>query len=218
METAGKLVDDDELRDALKENGIGRPSTRAAIIETLFKRNYIRKERKNLIPTSTGIELIQTIQDELLKSAELTGIWENKLRKIERSEYNARNFLDELKIMVTQIVNHVRNDSVNRSITIQDTEKIETNKTKKTDTKKKSKNANPGKKEIKNQRLESEINEITCPICKQGKILKGKSAYGCSNWKNGCTFRINFSDCPPDISTEELQKVVEKYNTERNEE
>ena len=105
METAGKLVDDDELRDALKENGIGRPSTRAAIIETLFKRNYIRKERKNLIPTSTGIELIQTIQDELLKSAELTGIWENKLRKIERSEYNARNFLDELKIMVTQIVN-----------------------------------------------------------------------------------------------------------------
>ena len=218
METAGKLVDDDELRDALKENGIGRPSTRAAIIETLFKRNYIRKERKNLIPTSTGIELIQTIQDELLKSAELTGIWENKLRKIERSEYNARNFLDELKIMVTQIVNHVRNDSVNRSITIQDTEKIETNKAKKTDTKKKSKNANPAKKEIKNQRLESEINEIICPICKQGKILKGKSAYGCSNWKNGCTFRINFSDCPPDISTEELQKVVEKYNTERNEE
>ncbi|WP_297928498.1 DNA topoisomerase 3 [uncultured Coprobacter sp.] len=218
METAGKLVDDDELRDALKENGIGRPSTRAAIIETLFKRNYIRKERKNLIPTSTGIELIQTIQDELLKSAELTGIWENKLRKIERSEYNAKNFLDELKIMVTQIVNHVRNDSVNRSITIQDTEKKETDKAKKTDTKKKSKNANPTKKEIKDQRLESEINEITCPICKQGKILKGKSAYGCSNWKNGCTFRINFSDCPPDISTEGLQKVVEKYNTERNEE
>ena len=148
----------------------------------------------------------------------MTGIWENKLRKIERSEYNARNFLDELKIMVTQIVNHVRNDSVNRSITIQDTEKIETNKAKKTDTKKKSKNANPAKKEIKNQRLESKINEIICPICKQGKILKGKSAYGCSNWKNGCTFRINFSDCPPDISTEELQKVVEKYNTERNEE
>lgn len=207
METAGKLVDDDELRDALKENGIGRPSTRAAIIETLFKRNYIRKERKNLIPTSTGIELIQTIQDELLKSAELTGIWENKLRKIERSEYNARNFLDELKIMVTQIVNHVRNDSVNRSITIQDTEKKETDKAKKTDTKKKSKNANPTKKEIKDQRLESEINEITCPICKQGKILKGKSAYGCSNWKNGCTFRINFSDCPPDIRLRDFKRL-----------
>lgn len=104
METAGKLVDDDELRDALKENGIGRPSTRAAIIETLFKRNYIRKEKKNLKATDTGIELIQTIQNELLKSAELTGIWEKKLRQIERGEYEAKVFIDELKQMLQEIV------------------------------------------------------------------------------------------------------------------
>lgn len=97
METAGKLVDNDELRDALKENGIGRPSTRAAIIETLFKRHYIRKERKNLIATPTGVELIQLIHEELLKSAELTGIWEKKLREIERRSYDAATFLAELK-------------------------------------------------------------------------------------------------------------------------
>ena len=96
METAGKLVDNDELRDALKENGIGRPSTRAAIIETLFKRHYIRKERKNLIATPTGVELIQLIREELLKSAELTGIWEKKLREIERRNYDAATFLSEL--------------------------------------------------------------------------------------------------------------------------
>ena len=107
METAGKLVDNDELRDALKENGIGRPSTRAAIIETLFKRNYIRKERKNLYPTATGVELIGTIQEELLKSAELTGLWEKKLRQIERGTYEARTFLEELKQMVNEIVLHV---------------------------------------------------------------------------------------------------------------
>lgn len=108
METAGKLVDDDELRDALKENGIGRPSTRANIIETLFKRNYMRKERKNLVATPTGIELIQTINEELLKSAELTGIWENKLRKIERGEYAAAQFVAELKEMITNLVHSVR--------------------------------------------------------------------------------------------------------------
>ncbi|KAA3703048.1 DNA topoisomerase 3, partial [Bacteroides salyersiae] len=107
METAGKLVDNDELRDALKENGIGRPSTRAAIIETLFKRNYIRKEKKNLIATPTGVELIQLIHEELLKSAELTGIWEKKLREIEKRTYDARQFLEELKQMVSEIVTSV---------------------------------------------------------------------------------------------------------------
>ena len=109
METAGKFVDNDELRDALKENGIGRPSTRAAIIETLFKRNYIRKERKNLIPTPTGRELIATISEDLLKSAELTGLWEKKLRQIERGEYDAPTFITELKSMVSSIVFNVMN-------------------------------------------------------------------------------------------------------------
>lgn len=115
---AGKLVDNDELRDALKENGIGRPSTRAAIIETLFKRHYIRKERKNLIATPTGVELIQLIHEELLKSAELTGIWEKKLREIERRSYDAATFLTELKQMVTEIVYSVLRDNTNRRVTI----------------------------------------------------------------------------------------------------
>lgn len=118
METAGKLVDNDELRDALKENGIGRPSTRAAIIETLFKRNYIRKEKKNLIATPTGVELIQIIHEELLKSAELTGIWENKLRKIEKKTFSAAQFLEELKQMVSEVVMSVLSDNSNRHITI----------------------------------------------------------------------------------------------------
>ena len=118
METAGKGVENDELRDALKENGIGRPSTRAAIIETLFKRNYVRKERKNLFPTPTGVELIDTIQEELLKSAELTGQWENKLRKIEQGTYEAGTFINELKKMVEEIIRNVRSDRSLRTITI----------------------------------------------------------------------------------------------------
>ena len=118
METAGKFVEDDELRDALKENGIGRPSTRAAIIETLFKRNYIRRVRKSLAPTPTGIELIGLIREELLKSAELTGIWEKKLRQIERHEYDAATFIAELKQMVTDIVNTVMQDNSNRRVPV----------------------------------------------------------------------------------------------------
>ena len=120
METAGKFVENDELRDALKENGIGRPSTRAAIIETLFKRNYIRKERKNLHATPTGVELIDTIQEELLKSAELTGQWEKKLRQIEQGTYEAAMFINELKEMLQQIVQNVRTDNSTRKITIEE--------------------------------------------------------------------------------------------------
>jgi DNA topoisomerase-3 len=114
METAGKLVTDDELRDALKENGIGRPSTRAAIIETLFKRGYMRKEKKNLVPTQTGISLISIIHEELLKSAELTGIWEKRLREIERQKYSPAQFIDELKQMVTLLVKDVLSDNSRR--------------------------------------------------------------------------------------------------------
>ena len=118
METAGKLVEDEELRDALKENGIGRPSTRAAIIETLFKRNYIKRVRKSLAPTPTGVELIGLIHEELLKSAELTGIWERKLRQIERHEYDAAAFIDELKQMVSDIVLTVLRDNSNRHVAL----------------------------------------------------------------------------------------------------
>lgn len=186
METAGKLVDNDELRDALKENGIGRPSTRAAIIETLFKRHYIRKERKNLIATPTGVELIQLIREDLLKSAELTGIWEKKLREIERRSYDAATFLNELKQMVAEIVNSVLSDNTNRRVTIMPEETpakaIEKAAARKKAAKKKSAATPQG----------DAIIGTPCPLCGKGTIIKGKTAYGCSEWKNGCTYRKPF--------------------------
>ena len=196
METAGKLVDNDELRDALKENGIGRPSTRAAIIETLFKRHYIRKERKNLIPTPTGIELIQLIHEELLKSAELTGIWEKKLREIEKKSYDAATFLNELKQMVTDIVNSVLRDNTNRRITVvQEEETISKKKEEKTVAKRVRKKKAEEEKAPADKKDEKKADDLVgtpCPICGKGVILKGKTAYGCSEWKNGCTFRKPF--------------------------
>lgn len=186
METAGKLVDNDELRDALKENGIGRPSTRAAIIETLFKRHYIRKERKNLIATPTGVELIQLIREDLLKSAELTGIWEKKLREIERRSYDAATFLNELKQMVADIVNSVLSDNTNRRVTIMPEETpakaIEKAAARKKAAKKKAATTSQG----------DAIIGTPCPLCGKGTIIKGKTAYGCSEWKNGCTYRKPF--------------------------
>ena len=210
METAGKLVDNDELRDALKENGIGRPSTRAAIIETLFKRNYIRKEKKNLIATPTGVELIQLIHEELLKSAELTGIWEKKLREIEKRTYDARQFLEDLKQMVSEIVTSVLSDNTNRRITIQETAaQIAEEKPKKEPKKRTRKPAAPKEKKQEEKSAEKAVEgsgkeevPVTgetdllvgqpCPVCGKGTIIKGKAAYGCSEWKNGCTFRRAF--------------------------
>ena len=194
METAGKLVDNDELRDALKENGIGRPSTRAAIIETLFKRNYIRKERKNLFPTATGKELIGIIQEELLKSAELTGLWEKKLRQIEKGTYEARTFLEELKQMVNQIVLNVLSDQTGRSITIE--QKAEPEK------------AEPNKKTKKERKPRKKTAKPICPLCKKGSILRGKTAYGCSEYKNGCTFRLDYATYGADLSDEQLAEVI----------
>ena len=132
METAGKFVDDEELRAALKENGIGRPSSRAGIIETLFKRNYIRRERKRLVATPTGIELIDLIREELLKSCELTGIWEKKLRDIEHKKYDAGQFVEELKAQITEIVNDVLRDNSPRRITIENPKEKEPPKPEKT--------------------------------------------------------------------------------------
>lgn len=196
METAGKLVDNDELRDALKENGIGRPSTRAAIIETLFKRHYIRKERKNLIPTPTGMELIQLIHEELLKSAELTGIWEKKLREIEKKSYDAATFLNELKLMVTDIVNSVLRDNTNRRITVvQEEETTSKKKEEKTVAKRVRKKKTEEEKAPVDKKDEKKADDLVgtpCPVCGKGVILKGKTAYGCSEWKNGCTFRKPF--------------------------
>ncbi|WP_289119260.1 DNA topoisomerase 3 [uncultured Bacteroides sp.] len=214
METAGKLVDNDELRDALKENGIGRPSTRAAIIETLFKRNYIRKEKKNLIATPTGVELIQIIHEELLKSAELTGIWEKKLREIEKRTYNAGQFLEELKQMVSEVVMSVLSDNSNRHITIQApapeksskaSAKAEAADKPKKEPKKRAprKSAAAGKKTeqasgtVATSSTEASVQADDfvgqpCPICGKGTVIKGKTAYGCSEWKSGCTFRKPF--------------------------
>lgn len=199
METAGKLVEDDALRDALKENGIGRPSTRAAIIETLFKRRYIRKERKNLVATPTGVELIGTVHEELLKSAELTGMWEKKLRGIEKRNYDAHRFLDELKQMVSEVVDNVIRDNRTRQITLVDPELEKTGEkaVKKVSSKTPKKKA-PAK--VQPATAQDQVASVApvpvegerCPKCEEGRIIKGKTAYGCSRWKEGCTWRKAF--------------------------
>lgn len=185
METAGKFVEDETLRAALKENGIGRPSSRAGIIETLFKRHYIRRERKNLVATATGIELIDIIHEELLKSCELTGIWEKRLRDIEHKKDDAADFINGLKQQVTEIVNDVLRDNTNRRVTILTDEDL---KKKKKTTKKKTTTA-----KADNKKADDSIIGTTCPICGKGTIIKGKTAYGCSNWRNGCTYRVDFN-------------------------
>jgi len=197
METAGKQVDDPELRDLMKENGIGRPSTRANIIETLFKRSYVTRQKKNLIPSITGIELIKTIHNELLKSVELTGLWEKKIRQIEKGEYDVQNFMTEMKEMVTGLVTEVMKENY-ASITIAEENTKKSAKLEaavKTDEKKSSiKKSETPKPEKVNQTL-------ICPLCKRGTLLKGNKAWGCSRYKEGCYFIIPF------------EKLVLKFNT-----
>lgn len=187
METAGKFVEDDELRAALKENGIGRPSSRAGIIETLFKRHYIRRERKNLVATPTGVELIDTIHEELLKSCELTGIWEKKLRDIEQHKFDPNTFINGLKEQVTNIVNDVLADNSNCHVTITTDEDL--------------KRKSPQKRKTTTQQSSSDKQVLPandsiigkkCPVCGRGYIIKGKTSYGCSEWNKGCTFRLPF--------------------------
>lgn len=197
METAGKFVEDETLRAALKENGIGRPSSRAGIIETLFKRHYIRRERKNLVATATGIELIDIIHEELLKSCELTGIWEKRLRDIEHKKDDAADFINGLKQQVTEIVNDVLRDNTNRRVTVLTDEDL---KKKKKTTKKKTTTAKADNKKTDapqptppdSTSADDSIIGTTCPVCGKGTIIKGKTAYGCSNWRNGCTYRVDF--------------------------
>lgn len=191
METAGKFVEDDELRAALKENGIGRPSSRAGIIETLFKRRYIRRERKNLVATPTGIELIDMIHEKLLTSCELTGIWEKKLRDIEHKKYDASLFISELKEQIANIVKDVLSDNSNRRVTILSDEDVK-KKTKKKATSKKT--TNKPTKKAKPLVPSDELIGKACPVCGKGHIIKGKTAYGCSCWKDGCKFVLPFND------------------------
>ncbi|RUT80056.1 type IA DNA topoisomerase [Ancylomarina longa] len=195
METAGKQVDDDELRELMKENGIGRPSTRANIIETLFKRRYIKKEKKRLVATVTGMQLIDTIQNELLKSAELTGQWEKKLRDIELGNYEVNQFMAELKNMVTGIVWDVKSRKNISKIEI--VEDVKENK----------------KKDSKTSAPKKEIKKWTCPKCKEGKIVKGKSAWGCTNWNKGCKILIPFEFEGKKLSNKQIEALVLKGET-----
>ncbi|MCZ2084640.1 MAG: DNA topoisomerase 3 [Flavobacteriales bacterium] len=191
METAGKQVDDEELREMLKNNGIGRPSTRANIIETLFRRKYIERKKKNIFATSTGVELIDTIQDELLKSPELTGEWESKLRKIERGEYDASLFKDELIEMVTNLTRSVINEKA-KVISFQEEVKPKE------------------KKEPTPRKIVAIIWEETdCPKCKENKLMKGKTAIGCSNYK-GCGFKVPFMVFGKKLTEKQIQDLINK--------
>ena len=197
METAGKFVEDETLRAAMKENGIGRPSSRASIIETLFKRHYIKRDKKRLIATPTGIELIDLIREELLKSCELTGIWEKKLRDIEHQKYDAQQFIEELKAQVSEIVTQVMQDNSNRRVTVlSDTElkKIKSPKTEKLRVSDDTSGTTAPKatRKKKTKVTDEPVEGAPCPLCGEGHIIKGKTAYGCSRWKEGCTYRVPF--------------------------
>lgn len=199
MESAGKTVDDEELREAMKENGIGRPSTRAAIIETLFRRKYISRKGKSIAASQAGIALIDIIEEELLKSAKLTGLWENKLRRIERGSYSANDFINDLKALINDIVIRVLNDNSLRRIEVD-----QSGKSQNTDKAEKVKSPRQAKPRIKS------LTEIKCPICNQGYILKGKSAYGCSRFREGCPLRLDFSEYQPDLSPQRLSTAISK--------
>ncbi|MDL2251738.1 DNA topoisomerase 3 [Odoribacter sp. OttesenSCG-928-J03] len=192
METAGKQVEDEELRDLMKENGIGRPSTRANIIETLLKRQYIRKDKKRILATATGIELIDSIRNELLKSAELTGQWEKKLRMIENDEYKVESFMEELKIMVNEIVYGVKH-SASKTITI---EKQEEEK--------------PKEKKERKPREPKEKVALKCPKCGNGEILKGKTAWGCSLYKKTCDFLIPMEYQGHKLTQKQVENLILK--------
>jgi len=197
METAGRNVDDEELREAMKENGIGRPSTRAAIIQTLYKRGYIRLQRKSLEATPTGVALIGLIQEELLKSAELTGIWENKLRQIEHHTYSAQQFMAELKQMVAELVHTVLCDNTNRRVQQAPAPSGNTTSGKSPAKQGTSSPENATSSSVESNGEAKPKRKIIrtgskCPQCGEGKVIKGHTAYGCSRWKEGCDWRKPF--------------------------
>jgi len=202
METAGKQVEDEEMRELLKDNGIGRPSTRANIIETIFKRNYIEKKKKNIFATQTGIDLIDTIQNELLKSAELTGNWERKLRLIEKGEYAMETFKQELIEMVVELTREVKTNnrsmiSIAQEVVVPVEEKIK-------------KPAKP--REAKEPKEEVSIETLNCPKCKEHLLKKGKSAYGCGNFQ-ACGFKIPFEIMGKTINDKQVYELLSKGKT-----
>ena len=199
METAGKIVEDEELRDLMKANGIGRPSTRANIIETLKFRNYMARKKKLVIATSIGIQLIDTIQNDLIKSPELTGQWEKKLRDIESGTHSAKQFITDMQNMVQTLTQEVRN--------AKNISKIVNEQAPKTSRKFGSKTAKRASTKSKS------ITDQTCPKCKKGKLLKGKAAYGCSAYKTGCTFRLPFKFKEKEISELQLLRLLQYGST-----
>ena len=201
METAGKQVDDDEMRELMKENGIGRPSTRASIIETLFRRKYIERKKKLVVPTQTGIDLIDLIDNELLKSAELTGRWEKRLKEIERGEFHAGTFINNMKKMVDELVYEVRSNKVKKRISSNIT--VIANEVKQSDNNKKITSSSRPRKDKK-------VVGKTCPKCKTGKLLKGASAFGCSEYKNNCDFKIPFKIYSKKISENQIIRLLNK--------
>lgn len=199
METAGKQVDDEEMRELMKENGIGRPSTRASIIETLFRRKYIERKKKLVVPTETGIALINLIENELLKSAELTGRWEKRLKEIERGDFKASTFIYNMKKMVFDLIHEVKSDHrVKRISSNQPENNTDTTKTKSKKSTSKSKKSLLGK---------------TCPKCKKGTLIKGGSAYGCTEYKNQCDFILPFVMHGKKISENQWIRLVDKGST-----
>ncbi len=195
MEAAGKQVDDEEVRELMKDNGIGRPSTRANIIETLFKRKYIEKKRKNLVATQTGMDLIDTIQVDILKSAELTGIWEKKLRLIEKGEYQMETFKAELIEMVVSLTNEVKR-STGRAITITAEPVTKTEEPKKP----------------RMPKVEVELDALFCPKCKDKLLRKGKTAYGCVNFQI-CGFKIPFEIMGKTLTDKQIFDLLSKGKT-----
>ena len=205
METAGKKVDDDELRELMKANGIGRPSTRANIIETLFRRKYTRRKKKLIVPTETGIELIATIQNDLLKSAELTGLWEKQLREIEEGTFGAGQFINNMKTMVTDLVTEVRM-AKNRT-------RISAAKPRVANIKKNTLTTSNKTKLSKKTVVGDVLLTLSCPKCRKGKLLKGKTAYGCSQWNTGCKFRLPFKFKEKKISQKQLARLMKLGST-----
>lgn len=210
MESAGKTVDDEELRDAMKENGIGRPSTRAAIIETLFKRRYISRVRKSIMATQAGIDLINTIKEGLLKSAKLTGIWENKLRRIERGDYSAPQFIDELKTLINDIVLNVLSDNSNNKIDTGVTDSRGNRGNKGSAVAASGENPRPPKPLAPRV---TKFEQVECPLCHSGHIIKGHTAFGCSRYREGCALRLDFSEYPDSLTPSKLKKALSKYNS-----
>lgn len=214
METAGKKVDDDELRELMKANGIGRPSTRANIIETLFKRKYIERKKKQILPTSTGIQLIDIIENDLLKSAELTGQWEKQLREIETGTYHAKQFISGMKQMVSSLVAEVK--QAQATVKIVASPKSSFSKSKKRSKARiadNTKKSSPSKPTSSTSNKSKHLEELSCPKCRQGKLIKGKTAYGCSRWKENCDFRLPFAFKDKKLSENQLFRLMQKGET-----